>query len=353
MRSPDRVAQEVRLRRFATAALTSLMVGCLAWGYYGLGYMDREAFFATAVLILGCIVGFYLVIRSGGNENLPDPSMTIPMIVASCTVNTFILYSVHSGRGAFLLIYVVSMLFGVFRLSTRELAGIAGFVLISYGLVVWRLHAEAPAAVDLSVEFLQWIVLACVVVWFSFMGGYISSLINRLGQAEFDELTGAYTRRRIIEIFRHEKLRADRSAGPLSVCMLDIDRLKTVNDTLGHQGGDQHLKLVVSAVQQELRGIDYIGRYGGDEFLVIMTETPLRGALECAERIRHTLEKRASENGSHDLAATVSMGIAEYQPGESLTQTVGRADAALYAAKAGGRDRIECALPDARTLFTG
>lgn len=329
------------------------MVGCLAWGYYGLGYMDRDAFLVVVVLILGCIAGFYLFIRIGRNEHLSDPSMTVPMIVASCSVNTFILYSVHSGRGAFLLIYVVSMLFGVFRLSARELSGMAGFVLISYGLVIWRLHAEASDAVDLTVECLQWLVLACVVMWFSFMGGYISSLINRLGQAEFDELTGAYTRRRIIEIFRHEKLRADRSAGPLSICMLDIDRLKTVNDTLGHQGGDQHLKLVVSAVQQELRGIDFIGRYGGDEFLVIMTETPLRGALECAERMRNTLEKLASENGSHDVAATVSIGIAEYQPGESLTQTVGRADAALYAAKAGGRDRIECALPTSRTLYTG
>lgn len=336
-----------------TAALTSVMVGCLVWVSYKLGFMAEEAFYFTIGLISACILAFYLIIRSGLNERFADPSMTLPMILASSSVNTFILHSMQSARGTYLLVYLMSMLFGVFRLTTKELLGVTGFVLLSYAAVLWHLYAQAPEAMDVPLEAMQFVGLASVLVWFSFMGGYLSEMISRLGQAEFDELTGAYTRRRIIEIFRHEKLRADRSAGPLSICLVDIDRLKSVNDKFGHQSGDRQLKLVVTAVMNELRGIDYIGRYGGDEFLVVLTETPLRGALECAERMRRTLNVLGAQCEPPESAASISIGIAEYQPGETLIHTVGRADTALYAAKAGGRDRIECALPDAANLFPG
>jgi diguanylate cyclase (GGDEF)-like protein len=265
------------------------------------------------------------------------------MIVVSATVNTYVLYALKDGRGAFLLIYLVSMLFGVFRLSSQQLLRITAFVLLSYALVIWQLARHNPATLNLSVELLQWVVLAFVLVWFSLMGGYINTLVTRLGQSEADELTGAYTRRRIIEILRHEKLRCDRGAGPLSVCMVDIDKLKQVNDTYGHQRGDEFLRAVVSAVQEELRVVDYIGRYGGDEFLLVLTQTPLVGAVDCAERIRSKVERQAVSESSPALAPSVSIGVAEYEMGETTIQTVVRADRALYRAKSGGRNRIECA----------
>lgn len=319
------------------------MFAVLVWIAHAFGLMRPGTVLVAMLMIAACIVGFFLFIRSGWNESLPDPSLTLPMILASSTVNTYVLQALLSSRGAFMMIYLVSMMFGVFRLNRRQLLAIAGFIIASYALVIWRLRSEAPDTTDLAAEYTQWVVLTCVLIWFALMGGYIGALINRLGQAEFDELTGAYTRRRILEILRHEKLRADRSVGALSLCLLDIDQLKRVNDTLGHQGGDRHLKRVATAVQQELRTIDYLGRYGGDEFLVVLSETPLRGALECAERIQRTLYQLNGEDAPGQLAATVSIGIAQYIPGENLTQTVGRADRALYAAKNGGRNRTEWA----------
>ena len=101
--------------------------------------------------------------------------------------------------------------------------------------------------------------------------------------------------------------------------------------------------MVVLAVQRELRTIDYVGRYGGDEFLLVLTQTPLAGARECADRFRRALETQSANEIGAGLAVTVSVGISEYRVRESIAQTIRRADAALYRAKAGGRNRIECA----------
>lgn len=352
MQSPDRVAQEIRLRRFCAAALTSVLFAALACMANALGLMRDGSLVITLFLVALCVMGFFLFIRSGWNESLADPSVTLPMILASSSVNTYVLHSLQAGHGAFLLFYMVSMLFGVFRLRRRELLAVAGFIITSHALVVWRLGVEQPD-LPLAAHWMQWIVLSCVLIWFANMGSYIGKLIHRLGQAELDELTGAYSRRRILEILRHEKLRAERTGGQLSICLLDIDRLKSVNDTHGHQGGDHHLKQVVAAVQQELRGIDYVGRVGGDEFLVVPSETSLPGARECAERMRRTLRRLSTAETPARPPATLSIGIAEYAKGETIMQTMGRADAALYAAKARGRDRIECASEGEGTIQPG
>ena len=331
------------LRRFGAPALTSLLYVCIVWVVHRFGLLGREQFYIACAATLACIATFYVLIRTRWNESRKDPSLSVPMMVASTSVNTYVLYSMPAGHGVFLLVYLVSMLFGVFHLSTRQMLRVAAFILLLYGSVIWLHWAQSPGDADLRMELLQWVVLAFVAIWFSLMVGYIHTLMARVDQSEFDELTGAYTRRRVFEVLRHEKFRADRGAGPLCVCLLDLDNLKRVNDTLGHQAGDSQLKMVVLAVQRELRNIDYIGRYGGDEFLLVLTQTPVAGARECADRFRRALETLSATEIGTGLAVTISVGITEYRVGESITQTVRRADAALYRAKAGGRNRIECA----------
>jgi diguanylate cyclase (GGDEF)-like protein len=338
------VAQGVRiLRRFGSTTLTSLMYLCILWIVHRVGFLDDEQFYIAGTATIACIGVFGVLIFSGWNEGRTDPSLSIPMIIASSSVNTYVLYAMDGAGSAFLLVYLVSLLFGVFHLSTRQMLRVAGFILILYGTTIWLRANHGTVGADLRMELLQWAVLGFVVVWFSIMVGFISTLMARLGESEFDELTGAYTRRRIMEILRHEKVRTDRGAGPLSVCLLDLDNLKHINDKFGHQGGDLQLKTVVSAVQGELRSIDYIGRYGGDEFLVVLTQTPSAGARDCAERFRRALESFALNEASPRPPATVSIGIGEYQPGETVAQIVARADAALYQAKKAGRNRIEFA----------
>ena len=337
----DRTNGDRLLRRFGSSALTSFLFLCILWVVHRFGLLGEIQFLVACAATLACIVAFYALIRSGWNERRQDPSLSVPMMLASISVNTYVLYSMQTAHGVFLLVYLVSMLFGVFHMSTLRMMRVAAFILLAYGVVIW-LH-WSQEGVDSRVELLQWAVLAFVAVWFALMIGYIQTLMTRVGENELDELTGAYTRRRVFEILRHEKLRADRGAGPLSLCLLDVDNLKRVNDTLGHQAGDVQLKMVVLAVQRELRNIDYIGRYGGDEFLLVLTQTPVGGARECADRFRRALETRSASEIGAGLAITVSVGVAEYRAGGSIMETVRRADAALYRAKTGGRNRIECA----------
>jgi len=340
----DRNTDRARvLRRFGSSALTSLLFICILWVVHRFGLLGDAQFYIACAATIACIVTFYLLIRSGWNERRKDPSLSVPMMLASVSVNSYVLYSMPTAGGVFLLLYLVSLLFGVFHLATQQMLRVAAVILLLYGLVIWLHWLHSPGSADLRVELLQWAVLAFVVVWFSIMVGYIHTLMARVDQAEFDDLTGAYTRRRIFEILRHEKLRVDRGAGPLCVCLLDLDNLKRVNDILGHQAGDLQLKMVVLAVQRELRNIDYIGRYGGDEFLLVLTQTPLAGARECADRFRRALETLSTNEIGAGLAVTMSVGITEYRVGEGIAQTVTRADAALYRAKSGGRNRIECA----------
>src|SRR5262252_6235586 len=97
----------------------------------------------------------------------------------------------------------------------------------------------------------------------------------------------------ILQLLGREKIRCDRGGGPLSICMLDIDRFKNVNDSLGHAAGDEVLRKSVRVAEDQLPTIDFMGRYGGEEFLVVLTQTEIEGARECAERVRkHTEHTR-------------------------------------------------------------
>jgi diguanylate cyclase len=98
-------------------------------------------------------------------------------------------------------------------------------------------------------------------------------LHHRLRESEYDEVTGIYTRRRILQVLQHEKIRCDRGGHLLCVCLLDIDRFKHVNDEFGHAVGDEVLRTSVLVAKAQLRAIDFIGRYGGEEFLLILTQT--------------------------------------------------------------------------------
>jgi diguanylate cyclase (GGDEF)-like protein len=264
------------------------------------------------------------------------------MMLAAICVVTYALYHLGAVRPMFLLVYPMIMFFGVLRLGTRALLLVAAFITCAYALVV-RLLAEQPAQIDSkTIELLRGAVLATVLVWFSFMGGYVHELRRRLRESGYDRLTGIYNRGRVLDVLAHEKIRCDRGAGPLSVCLVDVDQLKDINDTLGHQAGDLALQSVAQIARHELRAIDFIGRYGGDEFLLVLIQTGSDGARECAERIRGRIALTDCIGNDLHRRVTVSSGVTEFRRGESLQDTLQRVDAALYRAKSAGRNRVVC-----------
>jgi len=161
-----------------------------------------------------------------------------------------------------------------------------------------------------------------------------------------DELTGLYNRRHFLELAEAELARVRRTGAPLSVAMLDIDHFKRVNDFFGHAAGDHVLRDLARAMRETLRGSDVPARFGGEEFVVLLTDTTLDGAMAVTERLRERVGRSEVTLGHGRVARiTVSAGVAELGTSERLDSLLERADAALYRAKAEGRDRIMSSAP--------
>jgi diguanylate cyclase (GGDEF)-like protein len=160
-------------------------------------------------------------------------------------------------------------------------------------------------------------------------------------EAFTDHLTGLANRRRFERQLEREVARTERYGHPFCLLLLDIDNFKGVNDTSGHDAGDEALRRVSNVIQSGTRGIDTGARIGGDEFAVILPETNFARGLEVAERLRASIAVLDEDAETH---VTASLGVAEFpscaRTGEELRAA---ADAALYEAKRGGRDRAACA----------
>lgn len=161
-----------------------------------------------------------------------------------------------------------------------------------------------------------------------------------------DVLTGLGNRRLLIERLKQETQRADRTGQHYSLAMLDVDNFKQVNDTHGHEMGDEVLVGIGTAVQLELREYDLCGRWGGEEFLVILPNTPAEAAMSVAERVRTGIRNLAVRSGTQKLSVSASIGVSVHRANEDFSNTVSRADAALLEAKRNGRDRCVSAEAD-------
>lgn len=168
-----------------------------------------------------------------------------------------------------------------------------------------------------------------------------NQLLERL--STIDGLTGLYNRRHILRLYEQAVANAIRYRYDLSVCMVDIDHFKAINDAHGHLAGDQVLQELARLLQQSVRKGDVVGRYGGEEFLVVLPHTPLAGALTWAERFRQTVETHEIQIAAGTaVRVTVSVGVASY-PEAPVTEPwdlLRFADTGLYEAKRAGRNRV-------------
>lgn len=161
--------------------------------------------------------------------------------------------------------------------------------------------------------------------------------------ASYDDLTKVYNRRRLMEEGEKELLRVKRYKSVLSVLMIDIDFFKNVNDRYGHLAGDEVIKAVINACKERIRGTDVIGRYGGEEFMIILPEADLENALSIAEHIRKHIEDMEIMICKNTIKITVSIGVASTADNNeeiNIMNIINRADLALYNAKSNGRNRV-------------
>ena len=199
---------------------------------------------------------------------------------------------------------------------------------------------------DLHLNY-NWIIttsgIALLVISVFFLNRVIFPKIMKLEHeletlASTDSLTNILNRSKYDEIITREIGRADRYNRSLSIVIFDIDFFKKINDSYGHLAGDQVLKTLVSLTKNQMRATDYLIRWGGDEFILILPETNLEGAKGFAERIRDL----AARHKFDDIETlTVSMGVTHFSKGDTEHILFKRADEALYQAKTGGGNRVE------------
>jgi len=165
-------------------------------------------------------------------------------------------------------------------------------------------------------------------------------------EAVTDSLTGLANRKSFdMEILRLSNNIAEGECSTFTLLMLDIDHFKSFNDGFGHQVGDQVLKLVAKTLKDGVKGRDLACRYGGEEFAILLPDTPLSGGTKVAEYLRKEVADKDIINratGERIARITISVGVAEYNTGEKLDRLVSRADEALYMAKNAGRNKVEC-----------
>lgn len=357
----DQALRKQRLKMSVFSYLVTASLVLLCW------YLDLAPAIAVIQYLIFCVLInglFWAMISSGFNLRFRDPSMTALQMVVSVLPALWVMYFLDAGqaRASFLLIITVPALYGILALNIRQFLVVGFFFFSMYGVFMAVMWWSKPELLDPSLELFQLLALLLVMAEIAIIGGFIHSLREKLrlrnselkqtmgelqeamakisDMAHRDALTGLFNRRHLFDVLSKEANRQRRANGPFSVCILDVDHFKHVNDRYGHGVGDEVLKRIAESVEPGMRNIDCFGRYGGEEFLMVLPQTTAEGAGIKAERVRATVEALRFPTVGDDFRVTVSIGIAEHLAEEIADDTICRADAALYQAKAGGRNRV-------------
>ena len=349
--------QRIRLAMSGLAAL--LMVFCLvvmnSVAAAGLA-STSEVRVWTACSVLG-LIAVYAAIRSGWSRRFKDPALTLAQILYAITCCAAAFVIAGPARGVTLPILAIILMFGIFGLTTRQMLGVLVYSLVAFGVasgvVAARDEPDYPPVV--AAAYVGMVVV--VLLSSTFLTTRVQSTREHLRRqkaelaqaleqirqlATHDDLTGLLNRRAMLDRMQLEQRRSLRSGSPLLIAQLDIDHFKAVNDTHGHAAGDLVLQSFADTVRRNVRDTDVLARWGGEEFVLLLCDTPAADAVTLMERLRQAVQAMQVPvpQGGQPITVTVSIGLARHTPADPLAGTLERADQALYAAKAGGRNRV-------------
>ena len=348
--------QRHRVRMSLIAVASTAFEAMIVLGFAASGavpWATAIAFGVVGLLITGT---FSLVFISGWNMRSRHRNLVVPQMVGTFGLQLTFLVLAPNLWVLFLVAILVTYNFAVISFNRHQfvVARIVLAVAIGVALLAGRGRFGHPGTSDVDLALL-WLFFILAIHQLTIIGTRFSSLrsqlsaknaqlvlslarINELACA--DELTGIANRRCFMESVLSERARALRERQGFCVAILDIDRFKTVNDRYGHFVGDDVLKEFCAVVKAHLRATDRFARFGGEEFALLMTGDPSIDDAECAvERIRTAIAEHDWSHIAPDLTVTTSAGVARWEPDESVENVLGRADAALYAAKDSGRNR--------------
>ncbi|MEN0109050.1 MAG: GGDEF domain-containing protein [Pseudomonas sp.] len=347
--------QRLRVRRILLASSASVGYLLLCWLAFVTGFMQLTVagMLLLTIAVLAIAGGFLALTWFNLNLRFHDPSLTLPQMSVSIAVIFASVYFADSLRSLFLMMVLVVLMFGAFRLSLRGFVRIGLYTAACY-IALMAALVHRGMSFDWHVEAIRALAFFVLIGGVSMLGLEMSRLrdilqernrdlqvaLERIQQlAITDELTGLYNRRFANEVLDQQKALADRGTYDFVLCLLDLDFFKHVNDAYGHHGGDAVLCQLGQILQGAIRDVDFVARMGGEEFLLILSNTNEAGAQQAMARLRETLRSTLWE-GYPQLRMTVSVGISCYISPEPWQTTMQRGDRALYQAKDNGRDQV-------------
>ena len=296
-------------------------------------------------------------IRSGFSEKFRDPSLTLPHMIWTIASGAVAYVLAGEARGLVPSVLAMILFFGTFSLTLTQVVGIGVYALAAFVIAIsisTRFTAAPFGYLDTGYALMVLIVMSGSIA----LNLRIQRIRERLAKqrkalaealrinrelASRDELTGLLNRRAMTDVMQFEERRSQRNSRPLLFAQLDIDHFKRINDTHGHATGDRALQAFASTVLNAVRDTDVLARWGGEEFVLMVTDTPCEHARDLLERIRLAVAAMEIPHATGTLHMTVSIGLAKHVPCDTLDHTLDRADQALYIAKALGRNRIAVA----------
>lgn len=347
-----------RLRLGQTALANVIMLGCVLLLHAGADDTSPEHrwVWPWTIAALGGMLAVFVVIRSGINQKWRDPSLAMFQMLYAVAIAAGGYVLAGPVRSAALPILAVILMFGMFGLSVRQVVGVAVYAAVLFGAasLYWVRRREGIPSL-LTFEKVNFGMLLLMLTGVGILTSRLSDMRERsklqkaaleaaLEQnrllATQDALTGCLNRRAMTEKLGEALAMAARFGTPCSVILIDLDHFKHVNDAYGHAAGDEVLKTVADLARSQLRDVDSLGRWGGEEFLVLLPATNAPAALVCAERLQSKLAQVSFPTISPDLHLSFSAGVAAIGRDERMATLIDRADKAMYQAKQAGRARV-------------
>lgn len=288
------------------------------------------------------------------NDRFKDHYLTVQQSIGSITIQLAAIYLAPEVGFYFVCIIFIVLGFGALRMSARQTGLVWTYAAV--GLTFLFAWTELPIAMPMGTPVERDLALLCFVSALgrcAFTGLYGASLREMLYKrgnelkaahakieqlAQIDELTGAFNRRYIMKALNEEMARAQRTGTPCSLAIIDVDHFKRINDTFGHPAGDDVLRELSATLAQSVRGLDRLGRYGGEEFLLVLPGSHKEQAAIVLERLREAVAAMDWSAVSGTLEVTISAGLAEVRQADAPGDVLARADTALYRAKDAGRN---------------
>ena len=340
----------------ASYAVDSLLLGTLA----AIGVVDSLVPWAYAGAGLAVCALFYTLLSGQWSEGRAEPYLVIPQMLVNAAINLAFIAWVPQVGGPMLMLLFVIFAFGSLRMSLPTVLQcsllISALVGVEIALVGDRLALPLATTPERIVSGLWFALILSRSALLGLYGSILRELLAKRNAqladtfsklehlASRDPLTGALNRRSVMNLLEDEIDRAQRTRQAFGVALLDLDHFKRVNDTHGHLVGDEVLRRLVTKVGAEMRGTDRLGRFGGEEFLLVLTAAKdLEAATAAAERVRTAVAGHAWGDLAPGLSLSLSAGVTLCREGDSIEQLLGRADRALYRAKREGRDRVRVA----------